>query len=272
MAGELTHGIVASAAAVATTVQTTIGTVILPARSNPWKLHDLNAQVVRQTATAAEAVIGRFGIDASSGDLSPDPAPSNFPVQEQGSFLGATTPVTTCPLHNYPIDLNAAGKATMALNFTLSVATTVAPMVNIGVNFGPNIPERRRFKFCDRVRSTQTAATEAQIGTITLSEKASRITGIMGILKQDGVLVTVEELTGVFRLDSDDVELSPSLWLFNEVYGAGLSTVIHGGDATEPKPHIVDIPVPGGARIDCFVTLLTTVTNATDVEVFIFYE
>ncbi len=272
MAAELTHGLVVSAAGNATVVEALIGSIELPTRGNPWALHDLNAQVVRQTATAAEMVGGRFGIDSASGDMDPDPAPSNFPVFESASFLGATEPVSTCPLFNYRMNLKAAGKANLNLNYTQAIAATAAPLVNIGVNFGPNIPQMQPFKFCDRVRAAQAAAANTQIGTIQLSEKATKITGIMGVLKQDGVLTTAEELTGIFSLRSDDVDLVPSFWLFNEVHGAGLGALIGSGYSTAPKPHIVDIPVPGGARIDCFVDLLTALTNPADVEIFLFYE
>jgi len=272
MAAESTHGLIASAAGTAAIGETEIAAVELPTRGQPWKLHNLQGQVVRQTATAAEMVGGYFGIDSISGDINPDPRPSRFPLFEQGSFLGATEQVSTCPLHNYPLDLDALGKANLSLVFNQAIAATAAPLVNIGILFGPNIPAKRPFKFCDRVRTTITALANTQVGTIQLSEKATRITGIMGVLKQDGVLVTAEELTGIFSLRSDDVDLAPSFWLFNEVYGAGLSTVISGGVATMPQPHVVDIPVPGGARIDCFVDLITAVTNAADVEVFLFYE
>jgi len=272
MAAEATHGLIASAAGTAAIGDTTIATVVLPARGQAWKLHNLNAQVVRQTATAAESVGGNFGMNSRSGDITPDPAPSRFPVFEQGAFLGATADVTTCPIHKYMMDLDAAGKASIELRYNQGVAVTAAPLVNIGIHFGPNIPVPKPFKFCDRVRTTVTANTNTQVGTITLSEKATRITGIMGVLKQDGVLVTQEELTGIFSLDSDDIDLSPSFWLFNEVYGAGMGATLHGGDATMPQPHIVDIPIIGGARIDCFVDLITAVTNGADVEIFIMYE
>lgn len=273
MAEDLTHGMVAAGAGPTTVTETVIAQIVLPTRKpGPWMINSLSGQVVRATATAAEMIGGMFGIESKSGDMDPDPAPSEFPVFGSGSFLGASAPRVACPIHKYETELLASGKATLDLIYTQNVACTVAPIVTIGVTFGPNIPVKRRFKFCQSVRSTVSTDPSQQVGTITLSQKATRITGIMGVLIQDGVLVTAEELTGIFSLKSDDVDLVPSFWLFNEVYGAGLGTVIGAGAPTIPQPHIVDIPIPEGARIDCYCDLVTALTNAADVEIFIFYE
>lgn len=273
MTDELTHGMVAIADGPTTVTETLIEQITLPTlKAGTWLINSIYAQVVRATATPAEMIGGMFGIESKSGDMEPDPAPSEFPVFENGSFLGASAPASTCPLHKYEVDLSAAGKATLDLNYTQNVACTVAPKVAIGLSFGPIIPAKRRFRFCKSVRTTVASADASLVGTITLSQKATRITGIMGVLKQDGVLVTAEELIGIFSLKSDDIDLNPSSWLFNEVYGAGLGTVIGGGHATPPQPHIVDIPIPQGARIDCYCDLLTAVTNAADCEIFLFYE
>jgi len=272
MAAECTHGLIASASGTTTIGEALIGAVELPTRGQAWKLHNLNGQVCRAAATAAEFSGGYMGIDSVSGDISPDPAPSRYPLMGSGSFLGASDPVETIPIQKYELDLDAAGKANLNLVYNAGIALTAAPIVNIGVHFGPNIPQARPFKFSDRVRGTATVNTNTQIGTIQLSEKANKITGIIGFCKQDGVLVTAEELTGFFSLRSDDVDLAPSFWLFNEIFGAGLGTVIGGGRPTAPQVHVVDIPVPGGARIDCFVDTVTAVTNAADFEIFLMYE
>ncbi len=272
MASDGTHGLVVQGAGSTGAAETLIGSVELPTRGQPWSLHGLSGQVVRATATAAEAVVGNMRMNSASGDITPDPAPSRWPLSSSGSFLGSVADIPVCPLHKYDLDLLAAGKANVDLLGVVGIAVTVGPRFCIGIQFGPAPPAVRRFKFCDRVRATQTAVARTQIGTIQLSEKATRITGIMGYIRQDGVLVTAEELQGFFDLASDDVDLVPSQWQFNETFGAGLSTTIASSQVTMPQPHVVDIPAPGGARIDCFVTLGTAVTNGTDVEIFIMYE
>ena len=272
MAAEATHALVEQGAGSAAAGDTTIGSIELPTRGQPWTLHNFFGQMYRQTATAAEAVVGHMRINSASGDVTPQPNPSIFPLKGSGSFLGATAPVTTVPLHNYPLDLRAAGKADLDLIGNNAIAATAAPKFILGVAFGPGIPAPRPAKFANRARTTVTAAARGQVGTITLSEGATRIVAILGRLTQDGVLVAGEELGGFFDLSSEDVDLVPLQLGFNEVYGAGLGTTIGGGEAAPPMPHLVDIPVPGGARIDCFVTLNTAVTNGADVEIFIMYE
>lgn len=272
MAANCTHAQIVVGGGLSTTAEQPLGTVELPVRTNGWKIHNLFGQVVRQTATAAEFIGGHFRIFSPSGDVAPDPAPSRWPCYERGSFLGASAPVSNIPMFNYPVDLDAAGKANITFNAVNDIACTVAPIWTCGLAYGPDIVQPFRYKFVDRMRSTQSAIARTQVGTINLSEKATRITGIMGVLKQDGVLVTAEELMGFFDLSSDDVDMIPSQWCFNEVHGAGLGTVIGGGNPFPPMPHAVDIPVVGGARIDGFITLQAAVTNPANVAIYVFYE
>ena len=272
MAAECTHGQVVQAAGATTVAETLIGLIELPSRPEPWRLHSIMGQCVQAVADVALCTGGVIRMESVSGDITPDPGPSRWPVYAQGSFLGGTADVQSCPLHRYDIDLLAAGKANINLNSINAIAQTTAPRWTAGIAFGPDIPAPRRAKFCDRVRTTVTAAARTAVGTIALSEKATRITGIYGSLKQSGVLVTAEELTGFFDLSSDDVSLSPSQWMFNEVSGAGLGAQIMGGQAFQPMVHLVDIPVIGGADIDVFVTLGVAVTNAANVDIFLMYE
>lgn len=272
MAAEGTHGQVVQAAGATTVAETLIGLIELPKRVEDWRLHNVMGQVSQAVADVALCTGGVIRMVSPSGDITPDPGPSNWPVYAQGSHLGATVGANSCALHNYEIDLLAAGKCNINLNSVNAIAQTTAPRYVAGIAYGPNVPEKRRAKFCDRVRTTVTAAARTAVGTIALSEKATRIVGIFGSLKQSGVLTTAEELTGFFDLSSDDVALAPSQWMFNEVQSAGLGALIQGAPALAPMPHIVDIPVIGGADIDVFVTLGVAVTNGANVDVFILYE
>ena len=273
MAANSSHGQVRAAATVATVVETQIGAALeLPTRAEGWVINDITAQVVRVTATAAENTAGTVRLNAPSGDLTPDPQPSRWPVFADGAFLGATANVGNCPLHRYAVELAAAGKADLEFFATNSTADTAAPIWLMGIHYAPEIVVPKRAFFSNFVRANQTTAVRTQVGTITLSEKATEIVGIIGFLSQNNVLTTAEELVGFFDLSSEDVELVPSQWLFNDVQGAGLGATIGGHFHFPPSPHQVSIPVPGGARIDCFVTLTTAVTNAADVMIAIQYR
>jgi hypothetical protein len=272
MALDGTHSQVVTAAGATTVAETAIGTIELPKRSEPWTLHNICGQVVPSVALAAEQIGGYIRMVSPSGDVSPDPSPSKWPVFAQGSHLGALIGSLPCPLHNYEIELLAAGKANLDLTSNLAIACTNAPRWNASVQYGPAAPAKRRAKFCDNVRTTLNAAARAAVGTIALSEKATRIVGIYGSLQQDGVLTAGEELTGYFDLESDDTDLLPSQWLFNEVYSAGLGATIENNGPAVPMPHIVDIPVIGGSDIRVYATLSVAVTNPANVQIFLMYE
>ena len=228
-------------------------------------------QVVQATGTVAEAISGSFILGSVSGDITPDPAPGTYPITAGGSRLGATSDVMTCPLEVYPTNLSAMGKAAISLSFVNHLGNAVAPQCAAGIIFSKQIPAVTPLVFSDVVSGAITANTETQLGTITISEKATRLVGIKATLMQDGVLVTAEELIGTIRIASDDVDLTPGQFPFSAAHGAGLGALITGG-MSFPTPYIaLDSPLEGGSRIDCFAILNTAVTNAASAQVAIAY-
>lgn len=266
-----THGMTARGAGGAAIGNTTIANIVLPAGGD-WRIFGFWGQVVPATATAAEVIGGHISFQATAGDLTPDPSPTKFPIPAFGSFLGAAAPVQVSPLRVYPIDYVAPGKASIDLIYHTPVALTVAPQVAMGIIFGKTIPPLRPFVFMDGARTTVAGATPSAVGTLVLAEKASRITWISGIVAQDGVLVAGEELIGIFKLDSDDIKMTPAEYPLSAAIGAGLGTAIGSPAPIMPVWIPVSIPVKGGARIDCTVDLNTAITNAADVEIFVAYE
>ena len=245
--------------------------ITLPA-GGPWKIWGVFAQAVRATATAGESIGGHFRIEAASGDVVPNPAPSRFPVPQCGSFLGLTESVQVCPLVIWPVAWEAPGKAIIGIFYNEPTAVTVASQVVAGYLYGLGRPMERPIRFIDRVRATVTSAARTSIGTITLPEKATRISYIGGTMVQDGVLTAGEELIGFFDISSDDVDLVPMQFPASAVYGAGLGATVGNMISQEPSLIPVDIPIIGGSRIDCNVDLNTAVTNAAECTVFIAFE
>ena len=266
-----THSSIVVGAGSTAAADTVVGQITLPA-GGPWLIHDVFAQIVSATSTPAESMGGHFRFDPASGDLSPDPSPSRFPVFESGSSLGATVPRGTCPLNLFKVNWSGAGKAVINCVYHQAIACTVAAQAVIGMLYGKARPEPKPLIFSDVARAAVAAAADTAIATITLAEKAKRIIGVCGIISQDGVLVTAEELIGFFRLASDDVKLPPMMLPFNMAFGAGLGIAIYGGSQGKIEYIPVDIPVEGGARINAYIDLNTAVTNAADVEIFIAYE
>lgn len=266
-----THGMVAVGTGGTTVGETVVGSIVLPADGD-WQIFGLWAQVVQQTEVAAEAVIGYASINASAGDLKPNPSPTKFPFPAFNSSLGTALPKSVSPLHVFPLQYTAPGKAALDLIIGLDVAMTVAPDVVMGIIFGKNIPEPRRMHFADSVGAAVSATASTALGTVTIAERASTITAIGGILVQDGVTTTVEQLSGFFSLSSDDAKLPPAEFPFASSNSGGLGATIGGGEAVMPMMIPVNIPVPGGARIGAACKLRTAVTNPAFAKVTLYYE
>jgi hypothetical protein len=266
-----THGMCVAGAGSAVAGDTTVGSITLPA-GGPWKIFKVWSTIAQATITAGESVGGHFRLSASSGDLSPNPAPSRFPTGIIGSVLGATNPAVVCPTQMFDVEYEAAGKAVIDMIYNEPTASTVAAQVVLGMMFGKTVPDKKAIQFIDRVRVAQTSAADTAVGTITISEKATEIIGVCGILSQDNVITANEELLGFFRLASDDVKMSPAQFPFNAGFSGGLGALISVGSMAPVVFLPVIIPVTGGARIDCFVDLNTAVTNAAEVEIYIAYR
>lgn len=265
------HGSVVAGAGSIAAGETVIGTITLPA-NGPWSIWGVWVMIAAATETAGESFGGNLRLNALDGDLEPNPAPVRIPTGMGGSFLGATVGVRACPLKVWPIDFQAPGKARIQMIYDEASAVTVATQVVCGLLYGKTFPSFNPITYIDRVRNAIVSAVDTSIGTITLSEKSKMITGIGVQITQDGVLTTAEELLGFLRLSSDDVNLAPSQWPLNAAYSAGLGALIGQSNIIIPDLIPVNIPVPGGARINCFIDLNTAITNAAEVEVFLSYE
>lgn len=269
--GEITHGSAVAGGASTAAGDTVIGTVTLPA-GGPWLIHHVWSLIAAATSTAAESFGGYFRLLSLDGDVEPNPAPSRFPTGIGGSFLGATEGARVDFLKLWSTAYQAPGKARIQLIYNEPTVVTAATQVILGLIYGKRVPEPQPIVFMDFVRAQVAAAVDTLVGTITLAEKARRITAIGCQIGQDNVIVAGEELLGFFRLSSDDINMAPAQFPCNVAFSGGLGTVIEQLVIPPPAMIPVDIPVIGGARIDCFIDLNTAVTNAAEIEVFIAYE
>jgi hypothetical protein len=122
--------------------------------------------------------------------------------------------------------------------------------------------------FADCTAASATGdTTETLMGTITLSAKAKKIIGIWATAIGGATLTTGEAATGIFRLQSDSVDLSPSKWPLDNV------SMLTGGSAQLPTHVIpVDIPVVGMAQINCYITMDQAQTGGLKGRVGLVYE
>lgn len=268
-----THALaVTGAGGTAAAAITQIGANLTLPAGGPWIIHDLWGQVVKSTTVPNEGTGGYLIVDSLSGDLNPDPAPGRYPLIGSCISESANAAIAAVPLNLWPVRWEGAGKAVLSLSYQNALAITTASQCAAGIIFGDSIPEKTPLVFCDAVRASFAATAEQTIGTITLAEKATRIVGILADLNKGDAATAGEAIYGTIRLDSDDVRLPPSQYPMNRAYNASDGTAV-GQSATPQSQFIpVDIPVTGGARINCFATTPVSVTGNADVQIFIAYE
>lgn len=251
---------------------TQIGANITLPAGGPWIIFGLWAQVVKATATVAEGTGGHLIVNALSGDLTPDPAPGRYPLIGNCAGVSAAASAAQVPLNIWPVNWSAAGKSVISLSYHNHLPTSVAEEVAAGIIFGDAIPEKRPLLFCDGVRSAFAAATEQTIGTITLSEKATRIVGILADVNHGDAWTAVEEVLATIRLASDDIKMPPAEFPCNRAFDAALGTLAGQTSAPQSQFIPVDIPVEGGARIACYATSSIAVTGNCEISIYLAYE
>lgn len=252
--------------------KTQIGTIITLPAGGPWIIFGLWGQVAKIGTAASEGTGGQLIVDSLSGDISPDPAPGKYPLIGNPQISSANCSIAALPLNIWPVRWESSGKAVIALSYFQQLAIAAPSVVTAGIIFGDSIPEARPLIFCDSVHTAFDAATEQLVGIITLAEKATRIVGIMADLNKGEALTAAEEVMATIRLSSDDIKLPPFLFPCNRCFDAGAATI--AGETAAPHSYFipVDIPVEGGARINCYATTTHSVSANAEVQVFIAYE
>lgn len=251
---------------------TQIGANLTLPAGGPWIIHNIWGQVAKRTTVPNEGTGGVLLLNSVSGDINPDPAPGQWPLVGACVSESANCNLAPVPLNLWDTVLNGAGKAQLSLSYINQLAITTASRVACGIIFGDTIPERRRAPFCAYVQDSFASASEQQIGSITLAEKATRITGFMAVLNKGDAATAAEECMATIRLGSQDVKLPPSQYPCNMAFNASDGTAV--GQAGMPQSQFipVDIPVIGGAVIDVFATTTISVTGNADVSVYLAYE
>jgi hypothetical protein len=123
------------------------------------------------------------------------------------------------------------------------------------------------FADCTAAVALDKAAAEKSMGSIVLSSKAKRIVGVWSQILGGALLTTAEAVSGIFRLQSDSVDMSPSKWPTDQ------ESMLTGGSAQLPTHIIpVDIPVTGLAQINTYITLDDVITGDLKGRVGIIYE
>ena len=249
-----------------------IGTDITMPAGGPHNIYAIGTCSVLHTPTPNQSLQGILKITSLSGDITPDPAPGKFPCIGLGNASSANLGAALVPLNIFPVNFQAAGKSLLKLEYINSGTNSFPPEILAAIFFGDKPPEQSPLNFIDQVDKAFTTAAEVSLGSITISEKAKRLTGILAIGLHAGPITASQEVMGSVRLDSNDVQLQPAQYPFSLCSSAGLGTPA-GQPSTPHLPFIpLDIPLPGGSIINIYATTSIAVTGSARVQVFLAYE
>lgn len=269
----MTKGIIRTGAGGTTAAaRTQIGANITLPAGGPFIIHGLFGQVAKITTVPNEGAGGIIEILSVAGDLEPNPAPADFPLIGPAVSESANAAISAQPLQIWPVNYTAPGKSQIQLFYTQDQAITTASQVIAGILFGTEVPVVRPAPFCATIAAEFASATEQNLGTITLSENATRIVGIIADLNKADAATAGQVIAATIRLASDSMTLQPAQYPCNRIFNASDGTAV--GQAATPMTQIIplDIPVIGGAIITVFATTTASVTGNASVRVFIFYE
>jgi len=256
----------------AAATKTKIGSTLTLPAGGPWIIHSVWGQVVKSTTVPNEGTGGTLHVDALTGDITPNPAPGKYPLIGSPISESVNSALSAVPLNLWDVDWSASGKAQIDLSYTALLAITTGSPVAAGIIFGDSRPERLPLTFCDVVSSSFASATEQTIGTVTLAEKATRIVGILADINHGEASTTAEATLATIRLDSADIKFPPAQYPCIRAFNASDGTAVGQSAVAQSQFIPVDIPVAGGARVDCFATTTISVTGNADVSIYIAYQ
>ncbi len=245
-----------------TASEVSIGTTTLP-RAGPWNIYGLWFTSSHDLPGDGIQIQSRMRVDDINADVIGDtPTPYTIPIFSQPAILGTGGASYMVPWQYKPVKWQAAGGT--QLRFLQAEGTTLstAGQFSMGVFFGikPTMYDviardviANHYEFASGTADT-TAETTA--GTVDLSEKAKVITGlcvdVVGSASVEG-----EQLSGLARIQSDDVDLPPFTFPFSHVSTAPLESVENDASAVGTIPTFipVHIPIPAGSSIEFLTTL-----------------
>lgn len=273
MSDPVTHGLaVASGIVASSSVWSQAGGDLTLPADGPWRLHHLWGIMYNDGAAADQALNPIMKFNSPTGDIIPDPTPNEFPLASTPPGDTTNCGTVQTPVTIIPVDWLGAGKANVAA-FALTGVAAVAPASVVwGIIFSREIPETVRFTHCDHVQKDITGAAETSVGTIRLSERATRLTGVYAALNLNDTLTGGEEVGGWITLSSSDVDLTPGRFPLDQMFHGAYGTPVNLPISRAPVWIPLNTAVPGGADIDISATMFENSGNHATVVVYLAYE
>lgn len=270
-AGKHTHGQLAVATVIPSAGLQPFGSITLPA-GGPWVIHHVYGQCVNNTVADTTDFGQRFSFIPATGDLAPTSIPSDFPFPPFTRIWGTPNSRIISHLTLQPVFWTAPGKAILTINTNSDSGFRNNERAIIGILYSPTIPQPAHSPFSAFVSGATAGAAETSLGTITLSEGARKITSITALLEQGGGATPTTQAVAFIRLDSADFAITPAQFPVNAIFGFP-RTANQPSMTQHPLVSIpLDIPVPKGARIDCFVTLHEATASSEVISLYLQYE
>lgn len=245
--------------------------IILPA-GGPWLIYDIWHQSLITLEDGFISTSGFIHLRSISGDIQPDPSPGQFPVSNHFiTFAGAIESDLDFINHS-KTRLLAPGKSQISLNHVADKTITPETIYSVGILFDKSIPLSRHSPWSARAAKFVSTNRETLLGTIILSEGSKRITSAYFDLFVPSGMFINESLIAQFRLDSDDIEITPAVFPSFRAYTRLGGGFLNFSIASVQTPIILDIPVLGGSRIDVFVTLFVATSTPVLAQGFLTYE
>lgn len=245
--------------------------IILPA-NGPWLIYNVWSQAILVDKAINDGVVGLIILD-SSGDVTPDPAPGQFPLVSHSTRQTGFANVSDFTRVNFwRTRLIAPGKSQIQLKHTSQHTLATAPVLSVGIIFDKMIPILRYSPWSANVSKAVSTNVETLLGTIIISESAKRISSLYCDFFMTDFLAADQNIIGTFRLDSDDIDLTPSIYPAFRAYAATAGNSNALSTSIDIEPIILDVTVPGGARINIFCTLNAAVTTPVIAQCFLTYE
>lgn len=253
-------------------VFTPIGLDITLPAGGPFIISQVFVNAIMQIPREDEGISGRLRLTSLQGDLEPNPAPALYPLTGINAIAGATIPVIESSTMFYPVNWTAAGKSTLRLEGALDEDNTGNVSLATGIIFGDEIPAKVPMLFTDRLSANKPGSGESPIGSITLSQRATKITGVLGIFSKATALTAQQANIGFFTLTSASNKIQPADFPMTNAHSGMLGSAA-GAAAPNRYDYIpVDIPIENGAIIDIAVTTFLASTAGVEVAVYLAYE
>jgi len=245
--------------------------IILPA-NGPWIIHDLSANIAPTPGLGNSTVAGAIKISSLTSDISPASDAMEFPLNPLPFQILANDTISPSLTQHIPLDLIAAGSSSVQLSFLPYDQFPFDVTILAGLTYSTEIPIIYPCKRVTVAHAEISTLGETQIGSATLSESATIITGITPYVLWTESPTDYNPLIAYVRLSSTATPIQPSEFLCDASYSHTTLTPLPPSPPPPPRMIPVSIPITPGETISIFCNLLYAPSVPVEAVVHLFYR